>query len=192
MMEMSIIVNVENDNLMTAKNRNDESTKKVLAALKKLNIDDKDIVTSGITMNKQHDSYSKRIYYNVSNGINLKTSNIGSYESITTELISIEDVYINNTSMSSTKAIETRVLARENALLAAKKKAEDMAAILNMAIGKPLMITENINTYYPNPFNNVTTTYSNAQYQEGSQDIFKAGYINVTASVKVVFNLTDK
>ena len=192
MMEMQISINVEDADLMNAKGRNDESTKKVLAALKRLNIDDKDIITSGITMAKVRDTYgNKGTYFTVTNGVIFKTPNIGIYEDITTELIRIENVYISNTSLSSTKAIETRVMAREDALLAAKKKAEDMAAVLNMSVGKPVMITEVSNNYYPNPFN-VSTEVNNISNLDVTQDLFKAGLINVTASVKVVFTLVDK
>lgn len=82
-------------------------------------------------------------------------------------------------------------MAREDALLAAKKKAEDMAAVLNMAVGKPVMISEVSNKYYPNPFN-VSTENNNISNLDIKQDLFKAGLINVTASVKVVFNLVDR
>jgi len=191
MMEVSIYVNVDDEDLISAKNKNDESTKKVLEALKDLNIEDKDIVTSGISMSKQNDTYNKRLYYTVANWIMVKTPDISAYEGIMTKLIRIENVYVNNITLSSTKAIETRVKAREDALLAAKKKAEDMAAIFGMSIGKPVLITETSDVYYPNPFN-VSTQNVNQSVWDRSQDLFKAGLVSVTASVKVVFALIDK
>lgn len=190
MMEMFINIDVDDDDLITAKNKNDESTRKVLGVLKGLNINDKDIITGGIEMQKVRDSYKKTVTYSVSNDIIMKTSNIELYENLTTELIRIENVYITSTNLSSTKAIETRTKAREDALLAAKKKAEEMAAVLNMSVGKPVMITENSGSYYPGTMN---VSYNMIQpIMDYSGEIFKAGLISISSSVRVVFSLTDK
>ena len=186
-MEMNVSINVDSDDLASGKNLNDESTSRVLDVLKKLNIPDKDIRTTGINMQKVKDTYKKTVNYTVKNSISFKTSDISQYAIITQELIKIDNVYIQNTLLTSTKAIETRVKAREEALLAAKKKAEEMAAVLNMSIGSPVMITENPGTNYPNPFNNVM--YNGEEYKESSAEIFKQGMISISSSVKVVFLL---
>ncbi len=187
LMEMTININVENDDLASAKKMNDESTSKVLDLLKKINIEDKDIRTSGVNMQKIKDTYKKTVYYTVNNTIVIKTPFINQYELISQELIKIDDVYILNTQLTSSKAIETRVKAREDALLAAKKKAEELAAVLNMTIGNPVLITENPGSYYPNPFNNIT--YDMQPLQESTNEIFRSGMISISASVKVVFLL---
>ena len=186
-MEMNVSINVDSDDLASGKNLNDESTSRVLDVLKKLNIPDKDIRTTGINMQKVKDTYKKTVNYTVKNSISFKTSDISQYAIITQELIKIDNVYIQNTLLTSTKAIETRVKAREEALLAAKKKAEEMAAVLNMSIGSPVMITENPGTNYPNPFNNVM--YNGEEYKESNAEIFKQGMISISSSVKVVFLL---
>lgn len=187
LLEMTVNINVDNEDLSAAKTSNDGSTSKVLAALKKLNIQDKDIRTSGITMQKVKDTYKNKEYFTVNNSVEFKTSSISLYESITEELIKIDNVYILNTQLTSTKAIDVRAKAREDALLAAKKKAEEMAAVFNMTIGNPVMITENQNSYYPNPFNNVS--YNMQPLMESNTDIFKSGLISISSSVKVVFLL---
>ena len=186
-MEMNVSINVDSDDLASGKNLNDESTSRVLDVLKKLNIPDKDIRTTGINMQKVKDTYKKTVNYTVKNSVSFKTSDISQYAIITQELIKIDNVYIQNTLLTSTKAIETRVKAREEALLAAKKKAEEMAAVLNMSIGSPVMITENPGTNYPNPFNNVM--YNGEEYKESNAEIFKQGMISISSSVKVVFLL---
>jgi len=186
-MEMNVSVNVDSDDLASGKRLNDESTSSVLDVLKKLNIPDKDIRTTGINMQKIKDTFKKTVNYSVKNSIFFKTSDISQYEIITQELIKIDNVYIQNTMLTSTKAIETRVKAREEALLAAKKKAEEMAAVLNMSIGSPVMITENPGTGYPNPFNNVM--YNGEENNESNAEIFKQGRISISSSVKVVFLL---
>jgi uncharacterized protein len=194
-MDMHISINVNLDDLQDAKNKNDESTKQVLGILEDLNINDNDIATSGIRMsrnNLNYENYNKTKKYTVTNEIFVKSPNISSYENITTRLIKIDNVYLTNIGLSSTKSIETRVKAREEALLAAKKKAEDMAATYNMAIGKPIQIQENTGYYTPNPFNAVTNENQNDNSFDKLQGIFKSGLINVNASVKVIFLLIDK
>jgi uncharacterized protein YggE len=117
------------------------------------------------------------------NSIFFKTSDISQYEIITQELIKIDNVYIQNT-LTSTKAIETRVKARKKPCLQ-QEKAEEIA-VLNMSIGSPVMITENPGTGYPNPLIMLCImgrkTMSNAE-------IFKQGRISISSSVKVVFLL---
>lgn len=185
-LDMSININVDNDELAAAKRLNDESTSKILAVLRRLNIEDKDVKTSGIIMQKIKDTYKNREYFSVNNSVEFRTSDLSLYESITEELIKIDNVYIQNTFLTSTKAIETRVKTRENALLAAKKKAEEMAAVLNMSLGNPVLITENPGSYYPNPFNVTSNMQPN---YESNTEIFKSGLISITSSVKVVFLL---
>jgi uncharacterized protein YggE len=190
-MDMYLTVNVNMDDLQDAKNRNDASTSQVLDVLKNLNIPDKDISTGGIRIVKNYGLYSKEKKYTVTNDIYFKTNLVSLYEELTSKLIKIEDVYINNTVLSSTKVIETRIKARENALLAARKKAEEMAAVLNMTAGKPIMIQENPGYFYPSVMNNVSeiSSYTGTQ---GNQETFKAGMVNVTSNVKVIFLLLDK
>lgn len=194
-MDMHININVNMDDLQDAKNKNDEATNQVLSVLKELNIDDKDIATSGIRMARNYldqANYNKTKQFTVTNEIFVKTKNISSYESITTKLIKIENVYLTDIQLSSTKAIETRVRAREEALLAAKKKAEEMAAIYNMAIGKPILVQENSSYYMPSPFNVSSTENQNDNALDRQESIFKAGLISVNAGVKVIFLLLDK
>jgi len=98
-------------------------------------------------------------------------------------------LYINSIQLEYSKAIETRIQARTNALLAAKKKAEEMAEVFGQSIGKPLYISEGTVSYYPNPFNSVTydpgSTYS-------TTSTFSEGTINVEAKVKIIFELINK
>jgi uncharacterized protein YggE len=190
-MQMNLSVSINLDDMQDAKNRNDESTRQVLDILKNANISDKDMSTSGIRIVKNNNIYSKEKKYTVSNEISFKTNYISLYEELTSKLIKIEDVYINNTILTSTKIIETRVKARENALLAARKKADEMATVLNMSAGKPILIQENPGYFYPSPMNNISEL-SGYTGTEGIQETFKAGLVNVTANVKVVFMLVEK
>jgi len=66
-----------------------------------------------------------------------------------------------------------------------------MAETLGMSIGVPLLIQElPMSYYYPNPFNAVTLTNTNMDYEPSTT--FSKGTINVTAKVMVTFKLISK
>jgi len=70
----------------------------------------------------------------------------------------------------------------ENALLAAKEKAEYMAKTLGISLGDILEIEENPSqNHYPNPFNNVTV--------ENSQSGEISGKVPFTRSIRVKFEI---
>jgi uncharacterized protein YggE len=112
------------------------------------------------------------------------------YYDVTTEIIKVENVNIGQSFYDYSNIIETRKHAREEALKSAKNKAEEMAAVLEQQVGKPLNISEEV-VYdnYPNPFN-----YS---IQQGTQN-YNSGYtmqegtINVQAKVKLTLELAGK
>ena len=189
-MKWSLSVRIDSDDVIEAKNDNDRSVTKVLDLLKEKGVDPKDIQTGGVKITKNYDYYNKTVKkFNVSNDIWFTSNDISRYDEFTSALIVIDNLYINSTQLEYSRAIETRVQARTDALLAAKKKAEEMADVLGQTIGKPLFISEGSANYYPNPFNSVT-------YEPGSTysttSTFSEGTINVVASVKVVFELINK
>lgn len=189
-MKWSLSVRIDSDDVIDAKNDNDRSVTKVLDLLKEKGVDPKDIQTGGVKITKNYDYYNKTVKkFNVSNDIWFTSNDISRYDEFTSALIVIDNLYINSTQLEYSRAIETRVQARTDALLAAKKKAGEMADVLGQTIGKPLFISEGSANYYPNPFNSVT-------YEPGSTysttSTFSEGTINVEASVKVVFELLNK
>ena len=191
-MNWFIQVQVDMDDVKEAKYQNDKSVTKVLNLLEEEGIPSDEIRTSGIKIEKRYRTYtSEEKIYSVTNSIWFTVSNIEKYDLLTEKLIDIENVYINNIILESTKEIETREQARTDALNAAKNKAEKMADALGMSIGEPLLIQEQPSTYYyPSPFN-VSTTLSNySDYNSGST--FSEGTINVEARVIVTFKLISE
>jgi hypothetical protein len=189
-MKWSLSIKVDSDDPIQAKKDNDRSVAQVLQILKEKGIEPKDIQTDGIKITKNYDYYGTKVKkYSVSNDIWFTLNNISGYDDFTSELIQIDNLYINSTALEYSKAAEIRIQARTDALLAAKKKAEEMAGVLNLTIGKPLFISEGSANYYPNPFN--TETYApGSTYSTTST--FREGVINIEATVKVVFELVNK
>lgn len=184
-----IDVQTENNNVVYAKNENDKIVLNVTDVLKHYGITDNDIQTSGIRIYK-NTSYSENSkLYSVSNNISYKLNDLSKYYELTSELVKIEHIFITYSNYDYSKIIETRKQARENALIAAKDKAEEMARVLGQFIGKPVFVSEEpVYDYYATP-QNVSTQNGNV---EGSYGVLKEGTINVTAKVKIVFELLNK
>lgn len=189
----SLSVSTDNNNVLAAKNDNDRSVNKIIDLLKDRGIPEKDIQTSGIRVNKnyRYDENEKVKEFSVENYITFRLKDISKYYDITTELIKIEHVSITYSNFDYSNIIETRKHAREQALLAAKSKAEEMAQVLGQDIGKTLWISEEpvYDYYYGNQFNNVT--------QQGTQNYtssygLQEGTINVEAKVKVIFEIISR
>ncbi len=152
----------------------------------------KDIQTGGVKITKNYDYYGTKVLkFNVSNDIWFTLNEISRYDEFTSELIVINNLYINSTQLEYSKAIETRILARADALLAAKKKAEEMADVLGQAVGKPILIQEEQGNYYGYSQSN-TLSYEPGYTLTGTGTTFSEGTINVEGKVKVIFELINK
>ena len=190
-MNWSVNVQVDMDDVKDAKYQHDKSVSKVLNILEEEGIPSKDIQTSGVRINKRLNPYGNEKKYGVSNNIWFTVSDIEKYDRLSEKLTDIDDVYINNITLESTKAIETREQARTDALIAAKDKAEKMAETLGMSIGEPLLIQEQTSSYYYPVLGNVMTpTSGQLDYQTGGT--FSEGTISITAKVMVTFKLVSK
>jgi len=190
-MSWSVNVQVDMDDVNKAKYQHDKSVSKVLNVLEDEGIPSKDIQTSGVRINKRLYPYGNEKKYGVTNNIWFTVSDIEKYDRLSEKLTEIDDVYINNINLESTKAIETREQARTDALNAAKDKAEKMAETLGMSIGEPLLIQEQPMSYYfPSPSNVISNVGT-----RGITDVestFSEGTINISARVMVTFKLVSK
>ncbi|MBI5404429.1 MAG: SIMPL domain-containing protein [Ignavibacteriae bacterium] len=189
-MKWTVDIQNDNDNIQEAKTKNDNTLTKVLNVIKSYGIEDKDIKTSGIRMTKRTYIYGQEKKYNVSNTVWFNLDNLAKYDLLTNDLIKIEDVFITNTFLEYSKAIETRIQARANALKVAKEKALQMAEALGMTVGKPLLIQEEpIYDYWgmQNFTQNNVQNYSLSG--STSSQHFSEGIMKIETKVKVVFEL---
>jgi len=192
MMKWSLSIRIDSEDVIDAKKENDRSVIKVLDLLKDKGVDPKDIQTGGVKITKNYDYYGTKVLkFNVSNDIWFTLNEISRYDEFTSELIVINNLYINSTQLEYSKAIETRILARADALLAAKKKAEEMADVLGQAVGKPILIQEEQGNYYGYSQSN-TLSYEPGYTLTGTGTTFSEGTINVEGKVKAIFELINK
>jgi uncharacterized protein len=188
LMKWTINIQQDNDNLQEAKNRNDASLSKVLNVLREYGVEESKIKTSGISMTKRTYRYGEEKKFSVTNTVWFTLETIAKYDLLTSELIRIEDVYVTNTEMESSKGIETRIQARTNALLAAKEKAVKMAEVLGVSVGKPLLIEEAPANYWYPVQSNVNSMVSESSSTNPTSH-FSEGMLSIEARVKVVFEI---
>jgi uncharacterized protein YggE len=158
-----------------------------------MGVDPKDIQTGGIKIIKNYDYYGSKVKkFTVTNDIWFTSNEISKYDDFTSELIVINNLYINSTQLEYSGARETRIKARTDALLAAKKKAEEMADVLGLAVGKPILIQEDQYYNYGNYTLSNSLTYDPGYSTYGTGTTFSEGTINVEAKVRVTFELINK
>jgi len=189
-MKWTVDIQNDNDNIQEAKTKNDNTLTKVLNVIKSYGIEDKDIKTSGIRMTKRTYIYGQEKKFNVSNTVWFTLDNLSKYDLLTNDLIKIEDVFVTYTNLEYSKAIETRIQARANALKVAKEKAQQMAETLGMTVGKPLLIQEEpiydywgMQNYTQNNVQNYSLSGSS------SSQHFSEGIMKIECKVKVVFEM---
>jgi hypothetical protein len=188
-MKWTVDIQNDYDNVQEAKTKNDKTISKVLDIIKSYNIEEKNIKTSGIRMTKRQYKYGEEKKFSVTNTVWFTLENITKYDLLTNDLIRIEDVYITNTTLEYSKAIETRVQARTNALLVAKEKAVKMAEALGMTVGKPILIQEE--PIYDWGWQNYTqnNVQNYAVDMPSSSQHFSEGIMKIESKVRVVFEL---
>jgi len=118
------------------------------------NIDKKDIQSSNI------DIQSNRIYeregsredgYRGNHTLTIKIRTIEQAGKIIDDLTAIDGLLVNGGNYTNDNESSTLEIARKNAFENAKQKAEDLAKLSDMQLGKPISISENIinNNIYP-------------------------------------------
>ena len=134
----------------------------------------------------------KELYYAESR-ISATMYDFNQYPNLMVELTKIPGISIREVSYQSSKSLETKRKARIQAVEVAREKAEEMAAVYNARVGKPLLISEN--SYRPSVFSGNTlmsnTINSDHSLHRDSGLMVSNDLIQITASVYVEFELVE-
>ncbi len=191
-------VETKNQDLNAAKAENDKITKGIFAAIKKLNIEDKDVQTDRLKIEPRYtNNYEtgKRIFqgYFVSRTLAVTLRDVGKAENLVSDVLTAGANYIYNLDFRTSALRKYRDQARSLAIKAAQQKANLLAAQLEQTVGKPHMIREGLEDDQNISWNNRTNAQVQQVVSEGlSSDAERTvalGQIKVTASVTVSFEL---
>jgi uncharacterized protein YggE len=197
--EIIIMVEVETDDkdLNTAKNQNDERTKRVLALAKEFNIERQYVQTSHMRVEPRYTSdYSTKrrefIGYFVHKSIIFTLRNTSKFEDFISSLLKSGVNYINNVDFRSTDLRKYRDQARALAIKAAQEKATALAKELGQKVGRPYSITENPSrgwSYGEQISQSMMAVELPADIESSEVSTVALGQIPINASITVSFEL---
>ena len=189
--EVTINVQIENkgENPKQLKQKNDQIVNDVLKYIKSLGIEDSDVKTPYIRLNKNYDYQTKTYNYVANQSISVKLKDLSKYETLMNGLLEIGINRIDGISFSASNKEELKSQARIKAMLDAKKKAKEYAGVLDQSIGKAISISEFMINTFPGPINRKSSLVMSSDSSDIEQQTISLGEIEIRTTVNVSFLL---
>ncbi len=192
--EVLLQVGIESQSVRarTAKAAVDTTSRKVLTALKDLSIDSKDVQTTSLSLQPQFD-YRKGMQistFSAEQSLTIKLRDISKIDDVLDALIKAGGNKVDGIEYQSTELRKYRDQAREEAVKAAREKAEALAKALGQQIGKATTIIEEQQPMYGfGAFGGLSNVAYETAKAKPSGPTTSAGQMKVNASVTVTFDL---
>ena len=171
------------------KKKNDEIVDKVLKVIKKHKIPTTDFQTERVSLYKTYDYNTKKNQFQASQNISIHLKDLNKYDALMIDLVDSGVNAIQNVEFKSSKIKELETQARKEAILDAKKKAEDFVSVLNQKVGKAITISDNTQANYPRPMYKTYAMAAESADAGMNRETLAIGEIEITTSVSVVFEL---
>ena len=188
--EATIAVTVETKGNIAkdVKKQNDEKIEAVLKFIKKMNLAPADYKTQRVALNPQYDYEKKKHNYNATQTIEILLRDLSKYDELMDGLVDSGINRIDNVTFQSSKLAQYESEARKLAMKDAKMKAEDYVSVLGQKVGKAMTISDNSNSYQPQP---VYARMKSMAMEDSSapRETLAVGEINIVANVTVSFIL---
>jgi hypothetical protein len=170
------------------KSLNDEVVDKVIKFLKKSGIPSTDYKTKNVSLYKSYDYEKKKYNFQASQSISITLKDLSKYDEITMGLNDAGVNSIQGVEFKSSKMETYEREARKKAMENAKQKAADYLSVLGQKVGKALLITDNSQSYYPQPMykGNVMAMAADAS---ATRETLAVGEIEINTNVSVTFAL---
>ena len=181
-------VETKGNNAKEVKKQNDEKIDAILKFIKNMNLAPADFKTQRVSLNPQYDYEKKKHSYNATQTIEILLRDLSNYDELMEGLVNQGINRIDNVTFQSSKMKQYESEARKLAMKEAKLKAEDYVSVLGQKVGRALTISDNSQTYYPQPmYVGMKTMQSNDM--SAPRETLAAGEITITATVTVNFIL---
>jgi uncharacterized protein YggE len=185
---MTVTVETKGNNAKDVKKQNDEKIEAVLKFIKKMNLAPADFKTQRVSLNPQYDYEKKKHSYNATQTIEILLRDLSKYDELMEGLVDQGINRIDNVTFQSSKLAQYQSEARKLAMKEAKLKAEDYVSILGQKVGRAMTISDNSQTYYPQPMYAAMKTMEMSD-ASAPRETMAVGEINITANVTVSFIL---
>ncbi|MBP6181889.1 SIMPL domain-containing protein [Flavobacterium sp.] len=181
-------IETKGNNAKDVKKQNNQKIEAVLKFIKKMNFAPADYNTQRVSLNPEYDYEKKKHSYNATQTIEILLKDLSKYDELMEGLVNEGINRIDNVTFQSSKLAQYQSEARKLAMKEAKLKAEDYVSVLGQKVGRAMTISDNSQTYYPQP------QYAAMKAMEISDAIapretLAVGEINITSNVSVSFIL---
>lgn len=177
----------EGESAAGVKKQNDEVVDKIIRYLKSQGIDEKDIKTEYINLNKRYDYNDKTYTYVANQAISIRLRALKNYEKIMKGLLENGLNRIDGIQFKSSEMEKYEKEARKLAVLDAQNRARELAEPLGQEIGKAVSISEmDYNSFQPVYRMDEAVEMSAAK---GSQQTIAPGELEIKIKVNVGFEL---
>jgi len=188
--QVSISVSVISKGIKAAdvKAENDTKIDAVIKAIKKNGIEKQDYQTQRVSLNDQYDYEKKKHNYVATQTIEILLKDLAKYDGLMENLLDAGVNNIGNVEFKSSKLETYKSDARKLAMKQAQLKAADYVSVLGQKVGKAIQITDNTQSYSPQPMYRTMSMSANAD-SSMPKETLAVGEITVTATVSVNFAL---
>ncbi|MBT8318640.1 MAG: SIMPL domain-containing protein [Gramella sp.] len=178
----------EGSSAAEVKKQNDEVVDKVIKFLKSQNIEEKDIQTDYLNLNKRYDYNDKTYSYVANQAISITLHEIKEYEKIMKGLLENGLNRIDGIQFKSSQMEKYEQEARKIAVLNAQEKAKQLVEPLGQSIGKALFLSETDSNSFQPIYRMDAAVQEMSMSKEGGQSI-APGELEIKIKVNAGFEL---
>jgi uncharacterized protein len=197
---VKLLVNTRASSAAAAQKANDDAQRGVIAAVRSVGIESKNINPSGFLMVEEERIVDdvRLVEFVVSTEVHIETKNLANVSAVLGKAFAA-GATTGSVEFRTTRLRELRDQARKDAVKAAKEKARDLTGGVDASVGEAISIQEGTFGYWgpaqQNFSQNSVQVASNQSSMDSSReggsmdDQFGGGLISVTASVSITFEM---
>ena len=186
---ISISIETKGTKAEEVKRENDKKMDGILKFIKKSNIAAEDFQTQRISLNPNYDYEKKKYNYIATQSVQILLKDLSKYDTLMEGLVNEGINRIDNVEFKSSKMVQLQSDARKLAIKDAKAKAEDFVSVLGQKVGKAIVISDNSQSYIPQPRMYAMKSMSMDKAESAPRETLAIGEIEIIANVSVSFVL---
>ena len=139
---------------------------------------------------REINNYEKKKYnYIATQSVQILLKDLSKYDTLMEGLVNEGINRIDNVEFKSSKMLQLQSDARKLAIKDAKAKAEDFVSVLGQKVGKAIVISDNSQSYIPQPRMYAMKSMSMDKAESAPRETLAIGEIEITSNVSVSFIL---
>ena len=188
--QAAIAVSIETKGIKAAevKEENDKKMDAILKFIKKAALAKEDFQTQRVSLQPNYDYEKKKHNYVATQSLQILLKDLAKYDELMEGLVNEGINRIDNVEFKSSKMKQLQSDARKLAVKDAKAKAEDFVSVLGQKVGKAILISDNSQSYTPQPRMYAMKTMA-MDGVEAPRETLAVGEIEITTNVSVSFML---